>query len=103
MVEEVVGNIIEAEDKAEKIKKEAKETAKQLIFDAQKASDARRAQAVKDARASMTEANKRAAEKANRAYEEVMARGEAEAEKTSKVYEKNMEKAVKAVIDAVLA
>lgn len=103
MVEEIVNNIIEAEDKAAQIVKDAKEEAKTLLSDAQKASEARRAACVKDGRARLDECGKQAVKNARAVYDGILQKGKEEAAKLSEEYEKNVDKGAAMIVAALTA
>ena len=102
MLEEVVSNIIEAEDKAEQIKKEGREAAKNLLSQAQTASEQFRADCAKECRLLSEERKANAQKKADEVYAQTLEEGKAQAEVLRKNYEKNTEKAVAAVLSALI-
>jgi vacuolar-type H+-ATPase subunit H len=102
MVEEIVNNIIEAEDAADKKIKTAKEQAKEIVSSAQKASEARRAACVQECKTITETARKKNEKAAQKKYDEVLAEGKAQAENKSKEYDKNMERAVNSVLSAIV-
>lgn len=103
MVEEIVNNIIEAEDKAGEIVKNAKEEAKSIVTVAQRASEARRAAFVKTCRARLDESDRQSVKKAEAVYEEMLKKGREEAAQLGEGYRKNIEKAAETVLAAITA
>ncbi len=103
MVEEVVGSIVGAEEKAERIGREARAAAKQILSEARASSEARRAACVKECRATGAARRQAAAERAAQAYAQAMESGRAEAETLRAAQEKNREKAVKVILGSLLA
>jgi vacuolar-type H+-ATPase subunit H len=102
MVEEIVNNIIEAEDAADKKVKAAKEQAKEIVSSAQRDSEVRRAACMQECKAIAETARKANEKAAQKKYDEVLADGKAQAAEKSKEYDKNMEKAVNSVLSAIV-
>ncbi len=103
MVEEIVNNILEAEDRADQIVQEAKEEAKRLIVSAQKKSEETRAACVQECRALAEEGHKAAVEAGQAEYDRILSAGKEEAEAKSECYRKQTDEGVKAVLSAILA
>lgn len=103
MVGEVVNNILEAEDQAERIVKDGKEQARFLLAEAQKNSDEKRISCVKDCRRISEEIKAEALKEAEKKYAEILAEGKARAEKDGEKYDKNVDKAVQAVLSSIMA
>lgn len=102
MIEEVVNNIIEAEDRAAQIRYEAKEEAKKTLADAKRQSSARRDACVKECRAEKAARKEDAQRKADAAYAEVLEDGKRQRDELGAAYGANVEKAAQAVADAVI-
>lgn len=103
MVEEIVNNIIEAEDKAGEIVKNAREEAKSIVTAAQRESEARRAAFVKTCRARLDESDRQSEAKARAVYEEMLKKGREEASRLGEGYQKNIEQAAKTVLAEITA
>lgn len=103
MVEEVVGSIIEAEDKAERIGREAREEAKRILSQARLSSESCRAACAKECRALNAVQRQAAEKKADEAYRQAMQKGGEEAEVLRAAQAKNRQKAVDAILSAVLS
>lgn len=101
MVEEIVNNIIEAEDRAAEIVKNAREEAKAIVSEAQKNSENRRAAFVKESRAAMVEKERQAAEKGRAAYDALLQSGREEAATLGEKYRENMESTAETVVAAI--
>lgn len=102
MVEEVVGSIIEAEDKAEQMGREAAEEAKRILSDARLASETGRAACAKDCRAQLAAKRREAEQKAEAVYAQAMGKGRQEADALRAAQAKNRQKAVAVILSAVL-
>lgn len=102
MVEEVVGSIIEAEDKAERTGKEARAAAKQIVSDARQSSENRRAACVQECRAAAAALRNAAREKGEEDYARAMEAGRAQAEALRAAQEKNRQKAALVILAAIL-
>lgn len=103
MVEEIVNNIIEAEDRADEIVRSAKEEAKAMLEAAQKASESRRAACVAENRALAEEKRKASVAAGQAEYDKILSEGKKLADAKSEGYRQKTEEAVQAVFSAIIA
>ena len=102
MVDEVVGSIIEAEDKAERLTREGAEEAKRILSQARLDSETARASCVKACRLRLAEARRKAEERAENAYAQALRQGEEAAAALRAARAENRQTAVDAVLAAIL-
>lgn len=102
MVEEIVNNIISAEDRAEEIVRTAKEEAKAMLAAARAQSDARRSACVADSRA-LSERRRQEAVTAGQAeYDRILSEGREKAAAASERYRQKTGEATQAVLTAII-
>lgn len=102
MIEEVVGTILEAEDKAEEIKKQAKEDAKRRVDEALAASSAARETASKKRKLDVKQAKSVSDSEAEALYEKIVDKGSFEVSSAAEKADKNMDGAVKEIVRSIL-
>lgn len=102
MIEEVVGTILEAEDKAEEIKKQAKEDAKRRVDEALASSSVTREQILKKRKLDVKQAKSVSASKADGLYEKIVEDGAFQATSAAEKADKNMDRAVKEIVRSVI-
>lgn len=102
MIEEVVGTILEAEDKAEEIKKQAKEEAKRRVDEALASSSASRETAVKKRKLDVKQAKSVSDSEAEALYAKIVDKGSFEVSSVAEKADKNMDRAVKEIVRSIV-
>lgn len=102
MVEEIVSNIIEAENKAEEIRLNSKKEAKAMVSEAQKNSDALREKHIKDCKAKFLDCKKNAETEADILYNNILSDGEKKAEDLINSAKDLKSKAVQTIVDEII-
>jgi len=102
MVEEVVGTILEAEDKAEEIKKQAKEEAKKKVDEAMSASASSREIIAKKCKMDVNQAKGVSSSGAEALYSKITEEGAFEVSSAAENADKNMDRAVKEIVRSIL-
>jgi len=102
MVEEIVGTILEAEDKAEEIKKQAKEQAKKSVEEALASSSANREVILKRYKVDINQAKSAAAASSEALYNQILNDGGFQIAAASETADKNMDRAVKEIVRSII-
>lgn len=102
MVEEIVNNIIEAEDRARQIVLSAKEEAKAMLTAAREASEKKRADCAAQNRVLAEEARRAALASGQAEYDRILSEGEVEARAVSERYHAKTGEAAEKVLSAIL-
>jgi len=102
MVEEVVNTILEAEDKAEEIKKQAKAEAKKIVEEATASSNAFRELQMKKYKVDVNQAKSVSTVSADEVYAKIIEKGSFQVTAAEEAANKNMDRAVKEIVRSII-
>lgn len=102
MVEEVVNTILEAEDKAEEIKKQAKAEAKKIVDEALASSASFRELQMKKYKVDVNQAKSVSSLSADAVYDKIVEKGSFQVAAVEEAANKNMDRAVKEIIRSII-
>lgn len=102
MVEEIVGTILEAEDKAEEIKKQAKAEAKKIVDEALASSAAFKELQLKKYKVDVNQAKSVSVQNSDAVYEKIIEKGAFQVAAVDEAADKNMDRAVKEIVRSIV-